>query len=197
MTEGVIRHPRLIAYQQLISAIQAAQPDASGATVWNDFLRRLPLTLGESVAERVAPFSVSDSVLQGLHQAVDGLVDLIKRRADPAYDQEKKTALLADESRKAVLWPRRFSPRSIPEDSPLRGVVRLSLLESADLDAGLMESWLTRAGGGQPLFEILKILVDKSLPGPPQNQAAGHHRAPRQVNRWLRRTPAQQPAQAA
>ena len=163
MTEGVIRHPRLIAYQQLISAIQAAQPDASGATVWNDFLRRLPLTLGESVAERVAPFSVSDSVLQGLHQAVDGLVDLIKRRADPAYDQEKKTALLADESRKAVLWPRRFSPRSIPEDSPLRGVVRLSLLESADLDAGLMESWLTRAGGGQPLFEILKILVDKSL----------------------------------
>ena len=157
MPEGVIRHPRLIAYQQLITAIQA------GGSVWNDFLRRLPLTLGESAAERVAPYSVSDSVLQGFHQAVDGLVDLIKRRAEPDYDQEKKSALLADESRRAVLWPKRFSPRSVPEDSPLRGVVRLSLLESADLDAGLMESWLTRAGGGQPLFEILKMLVDKSL----------------------------------
>jgi len=162
MTEGVIRHPRLVAYQQLITAIQA-QPEASGGSVWNDFLHRLPLTLGESVAERVAPYSVSDSVLQGFNRAVDGLVDLIKRRADPAYEKEKKSALLTDESLKAILWPRRFSPRSIPEDSPLRGVVRLSLLESADLDAGLMESWLTRAGGGQPLFEILKMLVNKSL----------------------------------
>jgi len=157
MPEGVIRHPRLIAYQHLITAIQTS------GSVWNDFLLRLPLTLGESTAERVAPYSVSDSVLQAFHRAVDGLVDLIKRRTDPAYDQERKSALLTDESLKAVLWPKRFSPRSIPQDSPLRGVVRLSLLESADLDAGLMESWLTRAGGGLPLFEVLKMLVNKSL----------------------------------
>jgi hypothetical protein len=131
--------------------------------VWNDFLRRLPLTLGESTAERIAPYSVSDSVLQAFHQAVDGLVDLIKRRADPAYDREKTSALLTDESTRVTLWPRRFCPRTIPEESPQRGVIRLSLLESAELDAGLMESWLTKPAGGHSLMEKLKALLDKSL----------------------------------
>lgn len=173
---GVIRHPRLIAYQQLITAIQASQPfhrqalnrtsarpEVAGGSVWNDFLHRLPLTLGESTAERVAPYSVSDSVLQAFHQAVDGLVDLIKRRADPAYDRERTSALLPDESTRVTLRPRRFRPHTVPEDSPLRSVVRLSLLESAELDAGLLESWLTKPAGGQPLLEKLKALLNKSL----------------------------------
>jgi hypothetical protein len=160
---GVIRHPRLVAYQQLITAIQAARPAVTGGSAWNDFLNRLPLTLGESTAERVAPYSVSDSVLAAFHQAVDSLVDLIKRRADPAYDDEKKSVLLPDESARVVLRPRRFCPRTIPEESPPRSVVRLSLLESPELDAGLMESWLTRAAGGQDLCEKLKTLLSKAL----------------------------------
>ncbi len=160
---GVIRHPRLIAYQRLISAIQDAQTQATGGSIWNDFLRRLPLTLGESLAERVAPYSVSDSVLQAFHRGVDGLVDLIKRRADPDYDQEKQSALLPDESARVVLRPRRFCPRTIREESPHRSVVRLGLLESPELDAGLMESWLTRPGGGQELCEKLKKPLSKAL----------------------------------
>lgn len=159
---GVIRHPRLIAYQQLISTIQDARPEAAGP-IWNDFLQRLPLTLGESLAERVAPYSVSDSVLQAFSGAVDGLVDLIKRRADPDYDSEKKSALLPDESARVALRPRRFCPRTIPEHSPQRSVVRLSLLESAELDAGLLESWLTRPAGGQDLCEKLKTPLSKAL----------------------------------
>ncbi|MBW1810448.1 MAG: hypothetical protein JRJ87_19785, partial [Deltaproteobacteria bacterium] len=160
--DPTIMHPRLAAYRQLIGNINRGQTAASGS-IWLDFLNRLPVTLGESSADRVVRYSVSDRVYQVICHGVDGIADLIKRRADSAYDQEKKSALLPDPSRQVVLWPKRYCPRTIPEDSPLRGIVAMGLLESSDLDAGILESWLSRPAGGMTLFELVRTLISDSM----------------------------------
>lgn len=152
-----LRNPRLIAYQQLLSRL------ASGFPVWTDFLGRLPLTLGESAADRVVPYSVSDDVQVRFSAAVDGLVDLLKRRRDPAYDREGQAALLPEGQRRVVLWPKRICPRTLPDDDPARGVVRNALVETPDLDGGLLESWLSRGAGGRELFDLLTALLAKAF----------------------------------
>ncbi len=152
-----IRHPRLAAFQLLLQDLSA------GRSIWTGFLERLPLTLGESTVDRVVPYSVSDDVHRAFSGGVEGLVDLLRRRRDPAYDREKQSALLPDERQRVVLWPRRFCPRTIPDDDPSRGVVRLALLETPELDGGLLESWLSRQAGGRDLFETLVGLLAKSL----------------------------------
>ena len=63
-----LRHPRLVAYQGIIRSLSRSR------NVWLDFLQRLPLTLGESDADRVAPYSFSDSVQSVFDGAVLGLV---------------------------------------------------------------------------------------------------------------------------
>ncbi|MBN2494582.1 MAG: hypothetical protein JXR96_08335 [Deltaproteobacteria bacterium] len=152
-----LRHPRLVAYQEVIRTLRDSVP------VWTGFLSRLPLTLGESDVDRVAPYSLDDASCEALARAVDGLADLLKRRHDPDYDREKKKALLPDERKRVVLWPRRFCPRTLPEEGPLRDVVRKALLETPDLDAGLLESWLSKQAGGRALYSTLTDLLAKSL----------------------------------
>jgi hypothetical protein len=156
---STIYHPRVFAYRQLIATLGTS----GGGFIWLDFLDRLPVTLGESGADRSVRFSVSDRVYQTMVRGIDGLVDLIKRRADAEYDRERKKALLPDERMRAILWPRRFCPRTISEDSPHRTVVAQSLIESPDLDAGLLESWLCRAGGGEALFNLLFETTSSAL----------------------------------
>lgn len=152
-----LRHPRLLAYQQLLTRLGAGVP------IWTDFLGRLPLTLGESAADRVVPYSVSDDVQARFNAAVDGLVELLRRRRDPAYDREHQTALLPSASQRVVLWPKRTCPRTLPDDDPARGVVRTALVQSADLDAGLMESWLSKDGGGRALLDLLSKVLAKAF----------------------------------
>ncbi|MBW2699566.1 MAG: hypothetical protein JRF33_01995 [Deltaproteobacteria bacterium] len=152
-----MHHPRLVAYQRIIRSLSRSR------NVWLDFLSRLPLTLGESDADRVVPLSFSDTIQAVFNDAVDGLADLIRRRHDPAYNNEKQSALLTDERMRVPLWPKRFCPRSLGEDSPLMAIVRLSLLQSPDLDGGLLESWLSRKGGGRLLYETVLGLMVKSF----------------------------------
>jgi hypothetical protein len=152
-----IRNPRLVAFDQLLQQL------GHGRQVWSGFLDRLPLTLGESAVDRVVPYSVSDDIQQAFVAGVDGLVDLLKRRRDPAYDREKQTALLPDERQRVVLWPRRICPRTLPEDDPLRQAIRSALLRTPELDGGLLESWLSRGAGGRELYEALTGLLAKAL----------------------------------
>ncbi len=158
-----IHHPRLSAYQHLMVALEQLGSPMAGSSVWIDFLNRLPLTLGESAAERSVTYSLSDQTHDAIYKAVESILDLIKRRYDPHYDHEKKTSLLPDERLRVSLWPRRFCPRTIPHDSPLRNVVKISLQGSPDLDAGLMESWLSRSAGGKRFFDLLFVLSDKYI----------------------------------
>lgn len=158
---GLFHHPRLIAYHQLMDAMQRLQARA-GSLLWTGFLDRLPLVLGETTAERTVPYSLSNGVTTTFERGVDGLLDLLKRRADPDYDRDKRQAILPDERQRVTLWPLRFRPRTLPEDSPLYGVVRLALLESPDLDGGLLESWLARNAGGLALYRQLVTLVTKA-----------------------------------
>ena len=154
---GTIRHPRLVAYQQLLKLLN------DGQSIWTDFLQHLPLTLGESSVDRVVTYSVSDHLHRTLLTGLDGLLDLLKRRRDPAYDREKQTAMLTSDQIRVVLWPRRFCPRTLPETDPLRAVVRLALLESPSLDGGLLESWLSDPGGGRALCQSLMHLLSKAF----------------------------------
>jgi hypothetical protein len=152
-----LRHARLRAQQGLLELMR------TGAAPWTDFLRRLPLTLGESALERSAPYSFSDEVLRALQQGCEGLLDLMRRRQDPDYDREKLKAVLPDERQRVVLWPRRMCPRSLPADGPWRPIVRRTLRSTPDLDAGLMESWLARTGGGRGLVEALEGVLGRAL----------------------------------
>ena len=151
------RHPRLVAYQHLLRLL------ASGRAVWTDFLERLPLTLGESAVDRVVTYSASDEVLAHFHQGIDALVEVLKRRRDPAYDRERQSVVLPDARKRVVLWPRRFCPRTLAEDDPLRQVVRLALLETPEFDGGLLESWLSRPAGGAGLFTTLVDVLAKAF----------------------------------
>ncbi|HUU04036.1 MAG TPA: hypothetical protein VM425_21545 [Myxococcota bacterium] len=161
---STIYHPRLFAYRHLIATLGASgAAGTEGGSIWLDFLNRLPVTLGESAANRSVRFSVSDRVHHTIVRGIDGLVDLVKRRADAEYDREKKKALLPDERMRAILWPKRFCPRTISEESPLRAVVAQSLAETPDLDAGVLESWLCRTGGGEPLFNLLVSSASRAL----------------------------------
>ncbi|HSA22477.1 MAG TPA: hypothetical protein P5076_13585, partial [Myxococcota bacterium] len=57
-----LRHPRLLAQHALVEALAA-----KGAP-WTDFLRRLPLTLGESDLDRTVPYSFSDEAQRALQR---------------------------------------------------------------------------------------------------------------------------------
>jgi hypothetical protein len=157
LSSFALRHPRLVAQHALVEAVAA-----KGAP-WTDFLRRLPLTLGESDLDRTVPYSFSDGVEHTLQRAGAQLLDLLRRRAEPEYDREKQSALLPDERQRVVLWPRRSCPRSLPTDGPWRPLVRLALLRSPDLDAGLLESWLSRQAGGRELVEQLTQIFTRAL----------------------------------
>ncbi|HSA24201.1 MAG TPA: hypothetical protein P5076_22260 [Myxococcota bacterium] len=62
-----------------------------------------------------------------------------------------------------VLWPRRVCPRSLPEDGPWRPLIKRALLRSPDLDAGLLESWLSRQAGGRALVEQLTRILTRAI----------------------------------
>ena len=64
----IIRHTRLAAYQELVLAMHRRRATSTG--IWVDFLNRLPLTLGESEADRSVMVSVSDSVQRVLVEAL-------------------------------------------------------------------------------------------------------------------------------
>ncbi|RLB57813.1 MAG: hypothetical protein DRI34_06780, partial [Deltaproteobacteria bacterium] len=156
-----IYHPRLAAYGIIIDDMRRGRCDTSSA--WLEFLGRLPMVLGEGEANWSVPFSCSDRVNNIVTFAITGIIDLLRRRADPEYDRERRRALLPDESRRVVLQPPRFCPRSLPDDSPLRPVLIQALLQERHLDGGLLESWLSRFGGGAGLYQTLAGLMGDSL----------------------------------
>lgn len=159
--KATIYHPRLAAYGIVIDDMHHGRCGTSSA--WLEFLGHLPMVLGESEANWSAPFSCSDRVNNIINFAVSGLIDLLRRRANPDYDRERRRALLPDESQRVVLQPVRFCPRSLPEDSPLRPVLIQALLQESRLDGGLLESWLSRRGGGAGLYQTLAKLMSDAL----------------------------------
>lgn len=156
-----LRHPRLSAFGQLFYLMDRQPPRAPSP--WNDFLERLPLLLGESTLERVAPYSFADDVREALEAGLSGLLDVLARRQDPALERERARSLLPDEHKRVVLWPRRFRPVTLSSEPALRALVEQALLGSADLDAGLLESWLSPHGGGRALFHATRGLLSRCL----------------------------------
>jgi hypothetical protein len=156
-----LRHPRLLAFGQLLHMMERLPPRSPSP--WVDFLERLPLVLGQSAVDRVAPYSFADDIRQALGAGLSGLLDLLERRHDPALERERARALLPDESQRVVLWPRRFRPMTLSSEPALRALVEQALLGNADLDAGLLESWLSPNGGGRALFHAARGLLSRCL----------------------------------
>ncbi len=120
----------------------------------------LPFKLGESVADASIPYVLSGDLAEVTEQAAADILDLFKRRREGELPRE---VTIAFEEQPRKLSAFRPYPGRLAESSVLHAVVERALRLDPLLDAGLMESWLSRGAPGGRLVEALYALYNQAV----------------------------------
>ncbi|MFW5878847.1 MAG: hypothetical protein ACOCVR_03425, partial [Myxococcota bacterium] len=154
---------RVALYRDLIEHVRGARADLFG--FWLAPFSGLPFRLGESLVEAKIPYAFEDAFDRLAATSVSELISLIKRRFSPSAPDElgSETPALREEC---------MSPRFTSDGTLEQRAVLLASRMDPSLDCGLLDSWMSRGGGGTMLLSGLQSLFSRSFEEETRNRGA-------------------------
>lgn len=135
----------------------ASDPDFPLSDFLEPLFQRLPFKLGSSSASTVIPYAFDDQFVEDLFAGTERLARLVRRRKDGLL-ANPSTGIPAQVQGEPNLGAPHHAPKA-HDDQYANMAIRVAMCSDPLLDAGLMGVWLSSAGGGVLLNDLVQIFA--------------------------------------